>query len=50
MNRSMGKDDLYPFVLAPTVIDKLAFVHRIVTRAGRQRRRRWFRRRRAAGG
>ncbi len=27
MNRSMGKDDLYPFVLSPTVIDKLGFVH-----------------------
>jgi hypothetical protein len=30
VNRSMGKDDLYPFVLAPLVIDKLAFVHRLV--------------------
>jgi hypothetical protein len=27
VNRSMGLDDLYPFVLAPRVIDKLAFVH-----------------------
>ena len=27
VNRSMGRDDLYPFALAPTVIDKLAFVH-----------------------
>jgi hypothetical protein len=27
INRSMGNEDLYPFVLAPTVIDKLAFVH-----------------------
>jgi hypothetical protein len=27
VNRSMGRDDLYPFTLAPTVIDKLAFVH-----------------------
>lgn len=26
-SRSMGKEDLYPFVLAPTVIEKLAFVH-----------------------
>ncbi|MCT9001718.1 zinc-binding metallopeptidase family protein [Microbacterium memoriense] len=26
VNRSMGKDDLYPFVLAPTVLDKLDFV------------------------
>lgn len=27
MNRSMGLTDLYPFVLTPKVIDKLAFVH-----------------------
>ena len=27
VNRSVGKDDLYPFVLSPPVIDKLAFVH-----------------------
>ncbi len=27
VNRSMGKDDLYPFTLPPTVIDKLTFVH-----------------------
>jgi hypothetical protein len=27
VNRSMGRDDLYPFTLASTVIDKLAFVH-----------------------
>ena len=27
VNRSMGRDDLYPFVLAPTVIDKLTYVH-----------------------
>jgi hypothetical protein len=27
VNRSMGRDDLYPFTLAPTVIDKLTFVH-----------------------
>jgi len=30
-NRAMGKDDLYPFVLAPAVIDKLRFVHAVVT-------------------
>jgi hypothetical protein len=29
-NRSMGKEDLYPFVLAPAVIDKLSFVHDLV--------------------
>lgn len=27
VNRSMGRDDLYPFVLAPAVIDKLTYVH-----------------------
>ncbi len=34
VNRSMGSDDLYPFVLAPAVIEKLAFVHERV-RIGR---------------
>lgn len=29
-NRSMGKEDLYPFVLAKPVIDKLEFVHELV--------------------
>jgi hypothetical protein len=27
LNRSMGQPDLYPFVLAPAVIAKLAFIH-----------------------
>ncbi len=27
LNRSMGQPDLYPFVLAPKAIEKLAFVH-----------------------
>jgi hypothetical protein len=26
----MGRDDLYPFVLAPGVVRKLDFVHRLV--------------------
>jgi hypothetical protein len=30
INRSMGLSDLYPFVLAPPVIVKLAFVHRLI--------------------
>jgi hypothetical protein len=30
VNRSMGEDDLYPFVLAGPVIEKLGFVHRLV--------------------
>jgi hypothetical protein len=33
INRSMGHVDLYPFVLAPPVIDKLAFVDGIVRAA-----------------
>ncbi len=33
LNRSMGADDLYPFVLAPAVIDKLAHVDGLVRRA-----------------
>lgn len=33
LNRSMGQDDLYPFVLSPSVLDKLRFVHRLVQRA-----------------
>ena len=37
MNRSMGLPDLYPFVLSPPVIAKLAFVHAgIHAQAGRQ--------------
>src|SRR5262249_23160302 len=30
VNRSMGKDDLYPFVLSEAVLGKLAFVHDLV--------------------
>jgi hypothetical protein len=32
INRSMGHDDVYPFVLAPRVIRKLAFVDHVVNR------------------
>ena len=32
MSRSLGNDDLYPFVLAPAVIDKLGHVHGLVER------------------
>ena len=36
VNRSMGYDDLYPFTLAPRVIEKLSFVHeRVVAEASR---------------
>lgn len=34
LNRSMGAADLYPFVLAPTVVDKLAYVDDLVRTAG----------------
>jgi hypothetical protein len=37
VNRSMGQDDLYPFTLAPTVIEKLAFVHDRVLSVARPR-------------
>jgi hypothetical protein len=30
VNRSMGKADLYPFVLSPPVVEKLTFVHDVV--------------------
>lgn len=29
LNRSMGQPDLYPFVIAPPVIEKMSFIHRI---------------------
>jgi hypothetical protein len=34
LNRSMGHEHAYPFVLAPAVIEKLGFVHRVVRSAG----------------
>ena len=30
VNRSMGKEDLYPFVLPPAVLDKMRFIHNVV--------------------
>ncbi len=30
VNRSMGKEDLYPFVLPPAVLEKMRFIHTIV--------------------
>jgi hypothetical protein len=30
INRSMGKDDLYPFMLPPAVLDKMRFVHTVI--------------------
>ena len=37
LNRSMGQPDLYPFVLPPAAVDKLRFVHDVVSewRVGR---------------
>lgn len=31
LNRSMGVQDAYPFVLSPAATDKLRFVHRVIT-------------------
>ena len=31
VNRSMGRDDLYPFVLPPAVVQKLTFVHDLMS-------------------
>ncbi len=30
INRSMGKQDLYPFVLPPAVLDKMRFIHAVI--------------------
>jgi hypothetical protein len=30
MNRSMGHNDFYPFVVSPSVISKLDFIHQLV--------------------
>jgi hypothetical protein len=30
VNRSMGKEDLYPFVLPPPVLDKMRFIHTVI--------------------
>ena len=34
LNRSLGLADAYPFTLAPEVIDKLRFVHKVIAKAG----------------
>lgn len=34
LNRSMGHEHAYPFVLAPAALEKLSFVHRVVRSAG----------------
>ncbi len=33
LNRSMGQPDLYPFVIPPAVVRKMAYVHRLIRRA-----------------
>ena len=38
LNRSMGLPDSYPFVLSTSAIEKLRFVHRVVTRAAATQR------------
>jgi len=51
LNRSMGVKDVYPFVLSPTVHDKLRFVHDVIRRAAAQSSGSWldwFRHRRAS--
>ena len=30
VNRSMGHDDLYPFVLPDAVLDKMQFIHTVI--------------------
>lgn len=32
VNRAMGKDDMYPFTITAPVVEKLAFVHRVLTK------------------
>ncbi len=34
INRSMGHEDLYPFVLPPAVIAKLRFIHKVIVASG----------------
>ncbi len=34
LNRAIGQHDAYPFVLTPAVIEKLAFIQRLVKKAG----------------
>ncbi len=38
LNQSMGHPELYPFVLAPAAIEKLAFVHQVILRQPRARK------------
>jgi hypothetical protein len=33
LNRTMGREDLYPFIISPPVIEKLGFIHDLVHQA-----------------
>jgi hypothetical protein len=33
LNRTMGREDLYPFIISPPVIEKLGFVHSVIHEA-----------------
>ncbi|MCB1885834.1 MAG: putative zinc-binding peptidase [Geminicoccaceae bacterium] len=37
LNRSMGHQDLYPFVISPPVVEKLAYIHALVHQEGAPR-------------
>jgi hypothetical protein len=38
LNRSMGLQDAYPFVLPPPAVDKLRFIHELIGAHSRQPR------------
>jgi hypothetical protein len=37
VNRAMGRPDLYPFVIAPAVVEKLCFIHELVRGAAEEK-------------
>jgi hypothetical protein len=34
----MGREDLYPFIISPPVIEKLGFIHSVIDKAERRPR------------
>ncbi|MGC4034549.1 MAG: putative zinc-binding peptidase [Chitinophagaceae bacterium] len=36
LNRSMGLNDLYPFIIPPPVFEKMKFIHRVILQQGSQ--------------
>jgi hypothetical protein len=38
LNRTMGREDLYPFIISPPVIEKLGFIHVLVHQADQGQR------------